>query len=414
MRFGELVSRVVAAGMFVGLGGQAAMAGASSDNPPVPLRDRVFFDRDALSPELRALLASGIDDPRIVPLPNGSPPYRTATDLLQAKSGRAAAIVVAALAPSKGGSLTDSRPNPLGEPRALAWVVPALPPLLSNPTAMRARQEGKIPVLEDPSLRAVEHALKARSAHRPEARPALGHKKHLSEPSQLAISKLPSPKQMSALWTDPLASLDFDEPSGQAAPEFIMPFANGRVTSLFNQGRRHPAIDLAGALGSPVLATTSRQTVVFAGGRGGYGNAVITRDANGRTHLYGHLQRVTSRVGQVLNQGDKLGHLGSTGYSTGPHVHYEVRDGKGQHINPVTLLFPDRRVGRGYAWLDVGQFAARAQVASRAATGDRLASATSVDAAPRRIRAKPKARAKAYRTAGYAHRWRRAVSDESD
>ena len=116
----------------------------------------------------------------------------------------------------------------------------------------------------------------------------------------------------------------------------------------------------------------------------------------------------------MLNQGDKLGHLGSTGYSTGPHVHYEVRNSKGQHINPVTLLFPGRGVGRGYAWRDVGQFAAPAQVASRAATGDRLASATSVDAEPRRLRAKPKARAKPYRTAGYAHRSRRAVSDESD
>ena len=255
---------------------------------------------------------------------------------------------------------------------------------------------------------------KSRSAHRPEARPALGHKKHLSEPSRLAVSKQPGPKRMSARWTDPLAWLDFENPNGEEAPEFIMPFANGRVTSLFNQGRRHPAIDLAGALGSPVLATTSRQTVVFAGGRGGYGNAVITRDAHGRTHLYGHLQSVTSRVGQVLNQGDKLGHLGSTGYSTGPHVHYEVRNGKGEHINPVTLLFPGRSVSRGYAWLDVGQFAAAGQVASRAAASDRLASATSVNAEPRRLRAKPTARAKPHRTAGYAHRSRRAVSDESD
>jgi murein DD-endopeptidase MepM/ murein hydrolase activator NlpD len=375
----------------------------------------VFFDRDALSPELRALLAPGPDDPEIVALPWDNLPYGAVGDLLPARRGRGAAIVVAAVAPSKGGSLSDFGPHAFGEPRPLPWAVPAVPPLLSKPAAKEAAPESKIPVLEDPSLRAVEHALKARSAHRPEARPALGHKKHLSEPSQQALSKLPSPKQMSARWTDPLAWLDFDEPSAQTtAPEFIMPFANGRVTSLFNRGRRHPAIDLAGALGSPVLATTSRQTVVFAGGRGGYGNAVITRDQFGRTHLYGHLQRVTSRVGQVLNQGDKLGHLGSTGYSTGPHVHYEVRNGKGQHINPVTLLFPGRGVGRGYAWVDVGQFAAPAQVAGRAATSDRPASATSVDAEPRRFRAKPKARAKQYRTAGYAHRLRRAVSDESD
>ena len=52
----------------------------------------------------------------------------------------------------------------------------------------------------------------------------------------------------------------------------------------------------------------------------------------------------------MLNQGDKLGHLGSTGHSTGPHVYYEVKTSKGSHINPVTLLFPGRRVGRGFAW----------------------------------------------------------------
>ena len=158
---------------------------------------------------------------------------------------------------------------------------------------------------------------------------------------------------MSERWTDPLAWPDDAEAKGEAAAEFIMPFANGRVTSLFNQGRRHPAIDLGGAMGSPVLATTSRQTVVFVAGRGGYGNAVITRDPLGRTHLYGHLQKIMSRVGQVLEQGEKLGHLGSTGFSTGPHVHYEVKDNKGQYLDPATLLFPGLAVRRGHAWLDV-------------------------------------------------------------
>ena len=53
--------------------------------------------------------------------------------------------------------------------------------------------------------------------------------------------------------------------------------------------------------------------------------------------------------------GRQVGHLGSTGHSTGPHVHYEVRNSRGTHINPVTLLFPGRGVGKGYAWLDVRQ-----------------------------------------------------------
>ncbi len=132
--------------------------------------------------------------------------------------------------------------------------------------------------------------------------------------------------------------------------EFIMPFDRGRVTSMFNQGRRHPAIDLAGRLGTPVHATTHRQRVTFTGWMRGYGNTVKTQDPSGRTHLYAHLQRTTARVGAVLAQGQTLGLLGSTGRSTGPHVHYEVRTSAGRHINPATLLFSGRRVGRGFAW----------------------------------------------------------------
>ena len=132
--------------------------------------------------------------------------------------------------------------------------------------------------------------------------------------------------------------------------DFIMPFDRGRVTSMFNQGRYHPAIDLAGRLGTPVHATTHKQRVTFTGWMRGYGYTVKTRDASGRTHLYAHLQRVTAKVGGVLGQGQTLGLLGSTGRSTGPHVHYEVRTSAGRHVNPVTLLFPGRRVGRGFAW----------------------------------------------------------------
>jgi murein DD-endopeptidase MepM/ murein hydrolase activator NlpD len=132
--------------------------------------------------------------------------------------------------------------------------------------------------------------------------------------------------------------------------EFILPFEKGRVTSLFNQGRRHPAIDLAGPLGSPIYATTRKQRVTFAGRRGGYGNLVVTRDPLGRQHYYGHLQLIAARIGALLDQGETLGLLGSTGRSTGPHVHYEVRTRAGRHLDPSRLLFPDLAVRRGYAW----------------------------------------------------------------
>jgi len=138
-----------------------------------------------------------------------------------------------------------------------------------------------------------------------------------------------------------------------ASSEFIPPFESGRVTTQYGSntgvhaGRGHNALDLAGAkpgqsiLGQSVWATSDNQTVIHAGPRGGYGNAVITRDSQGRTHLYGHLDSVGVNVGDVLSQRQELGKAGSTGHSTGPHVHYEMKDKDGNHIDPTPHLFPD-------------------------------------------------------------------------
>jgi hypothetical protein len=251
-----------------------------------------------------------------------------------------------------------------GKPRELPWApVPALPKLLTTPPPREAA-EPTLPVLKEPDRVSVlgDHRL-----HRMEHALAFGAHRHMSESGHPQPSSR-MPKVLLSRPGDPLAALQVEEePSREArrrAREFILPFANGRVTSLFNQGRRHPAIDLAGKLGSPVLATTARQRVTFTGWRGGYGRTVMARDDKGRTHLYAHLQSITARVGQLLEQGNKLGHLGSTGHSTGPHVHYEVRTPKGGHINPVTLLFPGRGVRVGYAWRDAAPGEEGARVAS--------------------------------------------------
>jgi hypothetical protein len=253
---------------------------------------------------------------------------------------------------------------------SLAWApVPAVPKPLSAPASdpvplmekesKKQRSGPAMPVLET----LVEHmGVGGLGAQLIEDARLFAGTRQRSTPARLPMSRshqLPQPLSHTG---DALAVPPEDEVT---AAEFILPFASGRVSSLFNDGRRHPAIDLAGKLGSPVSATTSRQRVVFAGWRGGYGNAVITQDTYGRTHLYGHLQSITSRVGQMLEQGDKLGHLGSTGHSTGPHVHYEVRNNKGVHINPMTLLFPGRPVGKGYAWSDQRQEGVIARVAAR-------------------------------------------------
>lgn len=85
----------------------------------------------------------------------------------------------------------------------------------------------------------------------------------------------------------------------------------------------HTGVDFAGPWGSPVLATAPG-VVVWAGARGGYGNMVELDHGNGFHTRYGHLASIAVRTGSLVEQGSALGRLGSTGRSTGPHVHYEV------------------------------------------------------------------------------------------
>jgi murein DD-endopeptidase MepM/ murein hydrolase activator NlpD len=85
----------------------------------------------------------------------------------------------------------------------------------------------------------------------------------------------------------------------------------------------HPGIDFAGPWGSTVRATAPG-TVVFAGNRGGYGNMVEIDHGFGIHTRYGHLSRISVRPGAKVEMGAAIGRVGSTGRSTGPHVHYEV------------------------------------------------------------------------------------------
>jgi murein DD-endopeptidase MepM/ murein hydrolase activator NlpD len=226
----------------------------------------------------------------------------------------------------------------------------------SRSVIQTVRDPGSEAAVPDPLIEAATARadLVAMADTLPERRGAVfAPRRSLSEPDAQPLSRMRIPKWVSTAADPFAAALDLGNPEDArklTLQEFIMPFEAGRVTSLFNQGRVHPAIDLAGPLGTPVHATSNGQRVIFAGWRGGYGNAVMAQDAQGRVHLYGHLRSIIARVGAVLSQGQRLGLLGSTGHSTGPHVHYEVRTRGGGHINPVTLLFPGRKVSTGLAW----------------------------------------------------------------
>jgi murein DD-endopeptidase MepM/ murein hydrolase activator NlpD len=103
-----------------------------------------------------------------------------------------------------------------------------------------------------------------------------------------------------------------------------------------DRAEMHPGIDFKGAKGDPVHVTADGK-VAFTGWKGGYGNCIIVQHKNDFQTLYGHLSHINVEEGQQVKTGDVIGKVGSTGRSTGAHLHYEVRK-DGKPINPVKFL----------------------------------------------------------------------------
>jgi murein DD-endopeptidase MepM/ murein hydrolase activator NlpD len=123
-----------------------------------------------------------------------------------------------------------------------------------------------------------------------------------------------------------------------------LPF-HGSITSTFGARENpfggsdletHKGLDIKGPMGGQVKAMAKGE-VEFAGQKSGFGNCIILKHGNGFETLYGHLSKIFVRVGQQINIGQQIGAIGSTGRSTGPHLHYEVHR-YGQKINPQSFL----------------------------------------------------------------------------
>ncbi|MGZ8369435.1 MAG: M23 family metallopeptidase, partial [Caulobacteraceae bacterium] len=158
----------------------------------------------------------------------------------------------------------------------------------------------------------------------------------------------------------------FDE-SGKNIRGFLLrtPVDGARITSTFGM-RRHPilgynkmhqGIDFAAGTGTPVLASGDG-VVIEARRWGGYGNWVRVRHNNGWETGYAHLSKFAVRPGQHVSQGQLIAYSGSTGRSTGPHLHYEIWR-TGHRVNPVGAKVPQ---GTVLAGRDLAAF--KAEVAS--------------------------------------------------
>jgi len=128
-----------------------------------------------------------------------------------------------------------------------------------------------------------------------------------------------------------IGEIDMSSPFGMRMDPF-----NGRPAI-------HTGIDLRGEVGEPVHATAAGR-VSLAGREGGYGNMVEIDHGNGLATRYGHLSEIDVKVGQMVRIGETVGHIGSTGRSTGPHLHYETRV-NGEAVDPQKFLRAGVRLG---------------------------------------------------------------------
>jgi murein DD-endopeptidase MepM/ murein hydrolase activator NlpD len=157
---------------------------------------------------------------------------------------------------------------------------------------------------------------------------AIGHMRDLQAQSAALAAKIRSAQSSSIV----------PAPTGAAsAAGFVWP-VHGVITSGFGWrwGRMHEGVDLAVSNGTPVVAAKSG-VVIVAGWMGGYGNLVVVDHGGGISTAYGHNTSVTVGVGQQVAQGQLIAYSGSTGHSTGPHVHFEVRINGGA-VDPMGYL----------------------------------------------------------------------------
>jgi murein DD-endopeptidase MepM/ murein hydrolase activator NlpD len=129
-------------------------------------------------------------------------------------------------------------------------------------------------------------------------------------------------------------------------PTTVLP-TQGRLTTCYcmRWGQMHYGIDLAAPLGTPIYAAVDG-VVIRAGRASGFGNAVYIQDADGDVHIYGHMRYYDVEAGDIVHAGDEIAQVGNEGYSTGPHLHYEIHRGgeNGRPIDPQEYL-AERGVG---------------------------------------------------------------------
>ncbi len=137
-----------------------------------------------------------------------------------------------------------------------------------------------------------------------------------------------------------LASMPAIQPIDNKQLKGLLSGFGMRIHPIYKTLKMHTGIDFAAALGTPVYATGDGVIETADDLDRGYGNHVVINHGFGYESLYGHLSRIAVKVGQKVKRGQVVGYVGSTGESTGDHLHYEVIK-NGVKVNPISYFFND-------------------------------------------------------------------------
>jgi len=126
----------------------------------------------------------------------------------------------------------------------------------------------------------------------------------------------------------------------QQQPEQLIMPAKGVLTSGFGKrwGKMHKGIDIAAPVGTPIVAAASGTVTKSGWNNGGYGNLIEVKHPDGTMTRYAHNSRLLVRVGQEVSQGEVIAEMGSTGHSTGSHLHFEIHPAGKAAVNPIAYL----------------------------------------------------------------------------
>jgi murein DD-endopeptidase MepM/ murein hydrolase activator NlpD len=184
-------------------------------------------------------------------------------------------------------------------------------------------------------------------------------RRFIAQPSQPSTQLVGAAPENSAQYTD-LMNASVGETVGPELPPLSVPDdylpdtptqfagyiwpAKGVFTSGYGWrwGRMHKGIDIAAPIGTPIMAAAPGE-VIFAGwNSGGFGNLVKIKHADGSITMYAHNSKILVRQGQTVEQGEQISEMGSTGFSTGPHLHFEIHPNGENAVNPIAYLPKER------------------------------------------------------------------------